>query len=251
MPPETEVSNQEGGAAQTIKLLPAGPEIEKEIEAALNKSREEGKTLIAIDFTHPTAVNKNAELFAKHKLPFVMGTTGGDREKLYKTVEEADMYALIAPNMCKQIVALQATLKTMSESYPGAFGNYSLEITESHQSGKADTSGTAKALLESFNIMKGGTPLNVEEITKLREREEQIAFGVPEDSLKGHAWHTYTLKSADGSVMFQFKHNVNGRRTYAEGVVDAVNFLATKITQASDKKIFDMIDVLKSGKMRD
>mmetsp|Transcript_17305 Transcript_17305/g.19690 ORF Transcript_17305/g.19690 Transcript_17305/m.19690 type:complete len:297 (-) Transcript_17305:498-1388(-) len=250
MPSETDVSDQEGGAAQTIKLLTVGEESELKIKEAIEAAEKAGKTLIAIDFTHPTAVNKNAELFAKVKLPFVMGTTGGDRPKLYKTVEDAGIYALIAPNMCKQIVALQAALKTMAESYPGAFGTYNLDITESHQSGKADTSGTAKALLESFNTLKAGEPLKVEEIKKLREREDQLAFGVPEDSLKGHAWHTYSLTSADGSVNFQFKHNVNGRRTYAEGVVDAVHFLAAKMAEGSSKKIFDMIDVLKSGQMR-
>ena len=30
---------------------------------------------------------ENAELYAKVGVPFVMGTTGGDRERLYKTVE--------------------------------------------------------------------------------------------------------------------------------------------------------------------
>ena len=46
--------------------------------------------------------------------------------------------------------------------------------------------------------------------------------GVPEAALKGHAYHTYALKSADGSVGFEFQHNVQGRRTYADGTVDAV-----------------------------
>ena len=43
----------------------------------------------------------------------------------------------------------------------------------------------------------------------------QAAFGVPAEAMRGHAWHTYTLTSADGSVAFEFKHNVNGRRTCA------------------------------------
>ena len=55
------------------------------------------------------------------------------------------------------------------------------------------------------------------------------AGGVPEAHLKGHAFHTYTLTSADSSVQFQFKHNVCGRATYADGVVDAVRFLAAQV----------------------
>lgn len=32
-----------------------------------------------------------------------MGTTGGDREKLYKTVQDANVYAVISPQMGKQV----------------------------------------------------------------------------------------------------------------------------------------------------
>ena len=51
---------------------------------------------------------------------------------------------------------------------------------------------------------------------------------------------------------FQFQHNVCGRRTYAEGTVDAVGFLYLKMmeSEVEGKKIFNMIDVLKSGSMR-
>lgn len=236
--------------AVTISLQAPGAEAEAALKAALEKSKAAGKTCLAIDFTHPTAVNANAELYCRIGLPFVMGTTGGDREALMKGVADAGLFALIAPNMCKQIVALQAMMDTMSATYPGAFGGYELTVTESHQSTKADTSGTAKAMVEYFNKLKGGEPLAVDGIKKLRDADAQKAFGVPEDALGGHAWHTYALTSGDGSVGFEFKHNVCGRRTYAEGVVDAVLFLASRIDEASEKKVFDMIDVLKAGEMQ-
>ena len=44
---------------------------------------------IGIDFTHPSAVNPNAEFYRRHRIPFVMGTTGGDRERLNATVRAA------------------------------------------------------------------------------------------------------------------------------------------------------------------
>ena len=82
----------------------------------------------------------------------------------------------------------------------------------------------------------------------------QTAFGVPESHLNGHAFHTYALTSLDNTVEFQFQHNVCGRRTYAEGTVDAVGFLYLKMMESEGKKeeqkIFNMIDVLKSGSMR-
>lgn len=36
-------------------------------------------------------------------------------------------------------------------------------------------------------------------VSQVREREEQLAFGVPEERLGGHAFHTYSLKSKDGT----------------------------------------------------
>lgn len=73
---------------------------------------------------------------------------------------------------------------------------------------------------------------------------------VPEKALSGHAFHTYHLTSADGTVNFEFQHNVVGREIYAEGTVDAVLFLASKIREQSDQKIFNMVDVLRAGAMR-
>jgi len=248
--PEEATIEKDDGATATIKLLQPSEETEKELAAVIAKGREEGKIVIAIDFTHPTAVNSNAELYVKLGLPFVMGTTGGDRDALMKCVQDSGLFALIAPNMCKQIVAFQAMMETMASTYPGAFGGYGLSIVESHQSTKADTSGTAKAMVNYLNKLRTGEPFDEESIEKIREADAQVAFGVPKEALDGHAWHTYKLTSEDGSVIFEFKHNVCGRRTYAEGVVDAVKFLAARINEESDKKIYDMIDVLKAGAMQ-
>jgi len=57
-----------------------------------------------------------------------------------------------------QVVAFQATMALMAESFPGAFAGYRLEVTESHQRAKVDTSGTARAIVESFR--KLGIPFS-------------------------------------------------------------------------------------------
>ena len=72
---------------------------------------------------------------------------------------------------------------------------------------------------------------------------------VPESAIPGHAYHTYSLESGDGKVEFQIRHNVQGRTTYAEGTVDACAFLAEQIGKGSEKRRFDMIDVLRAGAM--
>ena len=85
-----------------------------------------------------------------------MGTTGGDRTRLLSTVTESDISAVIAPNMAKQIVGFQAMMEYAASNFPDIFKGYSLHIKESHQKGKADTSGTAVAMVKYFNGM--GTP---------------------------------------------------------------------------------------------
>ncbi|KAI3431401.1 hypothetical protein D9Q98_004454 [Chlorella vulgaris] len=221
-----------------------------ERQAALDRIRSRYPDLIVVDYTLPTAVNENAAFYCANKLPFVMGTTGGDRERLAADVAAADSYAVIAPNMGKQIVAFQTMMEMMADRFPGCFSGYSMTVAESHQRTKVDTSGTAKAVVASFNKM--GLQFGEDEIEKVRDAEQQIArMGVPERAVdSGHAFHTYTLTSPDGSVVLEFKHNVCGREVYAEGTVDACLFLHRQIQSGADKKLYNMIDVLSAGVMR-
>jgi 4-hydroxy-tetrahydrodipicolinate reductase len=199
---------------------------------------------ITIDYTHPSAVNANAQFYCDENLPFVMGTTGGEREKLAATVTASAIPAVIAPNMAKQIVGFQAMMAYAAEQFPGLFNGYSLAISESHQNGKADTSGTAKAMVTYFNRL--GSPIDEADIEKERNPQtQQNSWGIPAEFLSGHAWHTYTLNSADKTVKFEFTHNVNGRDVYALGTLDAAIFLQAKVAAGVKSQAFSMIDVLK------
>jgi Dihydrodipicolinate reductase, N-terminus len=103
---EVQVDDMQGGPPSTVQLIKAGQaDVDKKIE---EMKAQCGAGLICIDYTHPSAVNGNAELYAKHKLNFVMGTTGGDRQKLLADTEQGGAYAVIAPNMGKQVKHLQS-----------------------------------------------------------------------------------------------------------------------------------------------
>ena len=198
-------------------------------------------------------MNANGEFYVKNKIPFVMGTTGGDRDLLMKTV--SSHYCVIAPNMGKQIVAMQYALEFLSSKFPGAFDGYTLQVVESHQKTKADTSGTALAVISSISGLVGSDcTFDVKkDIKMLRDDESSRAFGVPSDAItSGHAFHTYTLTSPDGTVSFELKHNVCGRRVYGEGTADAVKYLAMQIEKGGDDgaKAFSMIDVLQAGALK-
>jgi len=253
---EMVVDDGRGGSPHTVRLFRASDR--EALAAAAKAAYPTPGSLVCIDFTHPSAVNPNGEWYAKHGLPFVMGTTGGDREELARCVAGGDVYCVIAPNMAKQIVALQAALEHMASEFPGSFDGYALRVVESHQSTKADTSGTAKAISAHLARLNSDEAFTPESIERVRAPEQQIAGGgaahtgvspVPEHALQGHAYHTYSLTSGDGQVEFQFRHNVNGRSTYAEGTVDAALFLAGRIGATSEQRVFNMVDVLKAGAM--
>lgn len=120
---------------------------------------------------------------------------------------------------------------------------------ESHQAGKVDTSGTAKAVISCFQ--KLGASFESDQIHMIRDPKQQLEMvGVPEEHLSGHAFHVYNLTSPDKTVSFEFQHNVCGRSIYAEGTIDAAIFLAQKVRSKAEKRIYDMIDVLREGNMR-
>jgi 4-hydroxy-tetrahydrodipicolinate reductase len=218
----------------------------KDRDQAISTIKQKEGLFLIVDFSLPPAVNSNAEFYCKHGTPFVMGTTGGDRKLLEDTVLASSISAVIAPNMAKQIVGFQAMMEYASKTFPDLFKGYSLEIKESHQKGKADTSGTAKAMVRYFNSL--GLPFAEENITKERDPEiQKNVMGIPEEYLSGHGWHTYRLDSNDKTVHFEFTHNVNARDVYAMGTLDALIYLDKKIKQGSKGKVFSMIDVLKGG----
>ncbi|MGD8763333.1 MAG: dihydrodipicolinate reductase [Desulfobacteraceae bacterium] len=211
---------------------------------AVDALKKDPGGFLSVDYTHPEAVNDNTAFYCQNELPFVMGTTGGDRKLLNDTVVSSSIAAVIAPNMAKQIVGFQAMMEYAANTFPDLFKGYLLEIKESHQQGKADTSGTAKAMVGYFNSL--GIPYSQDNILKEREPTNQKSqWGIPEAYLTGHGWHTYSLISEDETVKFEFTHNVNGRDIYAKGTLDALIFLNEKVIQGVQGKAFTMIDVLK------
>ena len=252
-------------ADERFELIPAsltGPEIEtaqhkidsQKLQLIRPEAREEAikeitgqhGAFITVDYTHPTAVNNNADFYCRCRLPFVMGTTGGDRKRLTETVKNSVVAAVIAPNMGLQIVGFQAMVAHAAENFPGLFKTYSMDISESHQKSKADTSGTAKELVGYFQ--KLGLDFEVSNINKIRDPEVQKnEWGVPDAYLDGHAWHVISLVSEDKTVSFTFTVKINGRDIYAKGTLEAVEFLQKKIDQGRRGEVYSMMDVIRAG----
>ncbi|MDR0462905.1 MAG: dihydrodipicolinate reductase [Pseudomonadales bacterium] len=217
-------------------------------EGALEAIKREYMPFITVDYTVPNAVESNVRFYIDNGLPFVLGTTGYDRNEAMRLINDAKISCVVAPNMAKRIVAFQMMMEYQRDACPNLYKGLTLEIEESHQAAKLDTSGTAKAMADIFSSM-GIEPFVYDDIKKIRDEEAQLNFGVPHQYLDGHAFHTYRLLFPDGKVAFEFKHNICGRSEYANGTVDAVRFLADRIRPMGSGECFSMIDVLESGTM--
>jgi 4-hydroxy-tetrahydrodipicolinate reductase len=253
---------------------------------------------IVVDFTQPSVALDNAKFYCSKGLEFVMGTTMSEKDMaaVKGIIRGSGSSAVVAPNMAKEVAGLQYLMQKMVEKYPGALDGYKLQVTESHQKGKVDTSGTARAMVGYVNAL--GIPFNIEDIVKLRDNpEEQIAFGVPEEHLGAHGWHTYTftpkikktdeavhafgilvrylmaptiidfarfdklldsdfigVTSKEGDLYLQvsqeddvvtLKHNINGRRPYVAGTMEAIRFL-DKQPPFREDNLYSMADILES-----
>ncbi|XP_054784107.1 4-hydroxy-tetrahydrodipicolinate reductase 1, chloroplastic-like [Prosopis cineraria] len=202
--------------------------------------------LIVVDFTVSSAVNANAELYCKHGVPFVMGTTGGDRNLLANTIQDSQVYALVSPQMAKQAVAFIGILDIMADRFPMLFSGYSLKAVESLDQSRAEISETAKTAISFFN--KLGVPFNIAQIESIRDptrQPEMVIIG--QDHVDCHELHAYNLASPGETARFEFRICIRGRSIYVDGTVEAVFFLARKVGGRDDKRVYDMHDVLKEG----
>nr|NJM04519.1 dihydrodipicolinate reductase [Desulfobacula sp.] len=205
------------------------------------------KPFIAIDYTLPNAVDDNIKFYCKNDISFVMGTTGVNIKRAAKLIENSNINAVIAPNMGKQIVALQAMLEYLAVTFPNCFSGFKLEIIESHQFGKTDTSGTALSMLNIFERLGAKLEGSIE---KIRDPKIQLEMGIPENVLGGHGWHTYKLSyGKDKNVAINLEHNINGRDIYARGTIDSIKFLNKMNSQGNSGCLYNMIDVLKDLKL--
>ncbi|NIM46812.1 MAG: hypothetical protein GTN40_01490 [Candidatus Aenigmarchaeota archaeon] len=196
---------------------------------------KETKPNVAVDFTTAKAVPENVETYTQHKIPFVLGTTGWDKDLMdifYEYASKAGIPAVISSNMSPPLVLLQTMLEEAADKFPGILSEFDLSIEESHQKTKIDVSGTAKKWAEIFQ------KLGIDNTIIHSYREEE----------RGHGYHWYNLiKGAIGrdAVQIGLSTRVDGRETYVDGVVLAIRFLVSKEVAESEEAIFSMSEVLR------
>ncbi len=210
---------------------------------------------IDVDFTTPLSVKLNVDFYTERELPFLLGTTGGnkngcDERYIAKKVAESKINAVVAPNFSKEIVAFLESIKYWARTFPGSLKGYEIKIIESHPASKKDVSGTVMSMLPTFD--KLGVSYSIEQVDrdKVRNEEGYRNLGIPEKYWNAHGWHFFSFRRKDDeSVLLEYTTKVIGRETYAYGAMDAIRFLHEKNKNAFKSSdvghVYSMINVMK------
>ena len=121
------------------------------------KSLDVGEKFLIIDFTNPSSVNENIEVYDSLNLDFICGSTGVSDKNHNKG--DFKNIRLIDANMALPIVELFQIFKTFPPLHKS---DVSLEITEEHQIGKKDPSGTALKVLGILSDKVSTKELNLD-----------------------------------------------------------------------------------------
>ena len=224
------------GPAINVRLIPTANH-----EELLGTSR--GMVHIIVDFTQPTAVNRNAHLYCEAGIPFVMGTTGGDRNRLIGVVNQSGISAVIETNFSPWVNVFREMFRFAGKNFPGAFKGGKRLLKEGHQPTKKDPSGTMISMFPALEALFG-EPLDPSEIRMVRDAlVQELEYGVLAKDTTGCGYHSYRFRSPNGAVDLNFEHNIRGRLDYVDGCLQAIRFLAERREEKG--KVFSMVDVLK------
>lgn len=211
----------------------SGVKISHDIDAALNGAD------VLIDFTRPEASLQYLEACQKHKVKFVIGTTGFSAEEKLLIQEAAKNIAIVfAPNMSVGVTLLinlvEQAAKVLSEGYD-------IEVVEMHHRHKVDApSGTALRLGEAAakglgQDLKDCAVYAREGVTGEREAGK-IGFATMRG---GDVVGDHTVVLAGIGERVELTHKASSRATFALGALRSAKFLSEK-----SSGLFDMQDVL-------
>jgi dihydrodipicolinate reductase len=159
--------------------------------------------VVAIHFGSGRQLPELIDLCERMRIPIIQGST-----KLSVPIPtDRDVTIINAPNLSLPMIRFVTAFPQLAQAImPGM----QVRIVESHQSKKADTSGTARAVANALGISEA-------EISSIRDPGIQLARGIPEDHLGGHAFHDFIF-TGEG-VKIRVSTEIVGRKTYAEGAL--------------------------------
>jgi 4-hydroxy-tetrahydrodipicolinate reductase len=118
---------------------------------------------VAVDFSTPDAVARNAPVLARRGIHLVIGTTGWQRDEaaVRAAVAEAGVGAVVAPNFSTGVVLFEAVVGHAAALFAGQ-GEFGAFLHEAHHAAKKDApSGTALQLERAMRSAGYSRPVDV------------------------------------------------------------------------------------------
>src|SRR5262245_11446416 len=183
--------------------------------------------VVAVDFTHPSAVLGNIRWCLERGVHIVVGTTGltaGDLEDVRALADGADANCVIAPNFALGAVLLLRFAAEAARFFDAA------EVIELHHDGKADApSGTALATARAIDEARAGAWSAPDPIGA-----DPSARGADVDGVRVHAVrlpglvaHEEVLFGGPGQVL-TLRHDALDRTAFMPGVLLAIRSVADR-----------------------
>ncbi len=176
---------------------------------------------VAIDFSHPDAIEEICSAALQHRQPLVIGTTGHSAEQRSVIEKAANAVPIVfASNFSVGVNALFALTHRAAEVLGREFHR---EIVETHHRTKKDApSGTAKTLSEI--------------LSKARRIDDQI----PIQSIReGDVVGEHTVIFAGPGERLELSHKASSREIFGRGALRAAQWVIGK-----PPKLYSMQDVL-------
>lgn len=186
---------------------------------------------VVVDFSNPKATMKNAVILSKMKINLVIGTTGFTREEvnqLQVIVHKFNNGLVYAPNITLGVNVVML----LSNIAANILSNYDFQITEIHHKNKKDVpSGTALKLsgeiesgLKSAGVYNKDIPINAVRAGGVVGKHEILIIG--EDD------------------KIEISHESFSRKAFAQGAINAVNYINKKSGYHEMKDILDLKKIL-------
>ena len=186
---------------------------------------------VAVDFTHPDAVEDNLRWCIERGVHVVVGTTGFDDGKLDRVrgwlAERPEVGVIIAANYSIGAVLMMHFAEQAARFYE------SVEIIELHHPGKADApSGTATTTARRIGAARTAAGMGAPPDATVHElpgaRGAQVSdIAVHGVRLRGLVAHQEVLFGAEGETL-TIRHDSFDRVSFMPGVLAAVRAVADR-----------------------
>ena len=178
---------------------------------------------VVVDFSHHSAVSEVLAYAKKIGAAAVIGTTGHTEEEkalVYEAAKEIPVF--FSGNMSLGITVMCRLAKEAAKYFPDA----DIEIVEAHHNRKVDApSGTARMLFDALKEVRPNAVANCGRTGECKRTKDEVGIS----SLRlGSVVGTHEVILHTGSQQITLKHEAITRAMFADGAVDAAQFMLGK-----------------------